>query len=420
MKGGRRSLEEKVRQKCDGEQDPISLDDITDSRFAIRLLEDGHYFCYDARSLKGWFDTGSRINPATNKNFSNANIEKIKKKFRKLGIDGEMENKLFHAVKRSNSRDLEFLQETLPHMPYLVNIKDTYNGGGNLLYYAVRPHKIHYQVEDENTEDIIKLLIKVGTDVNGKDNDGWTPLFIAVKHNLLKNCKLLIDAGADVNSVSNYGHIALSQIAPRNMFGKTVSVLKLLLENGSDVNRRSNFGSTPFASFIWYIREEGYIYDINTRYEDLVLSCVKLYIDAGADLNEVYTHREGIFSPLSISFFFKNYRTARILLENGADPNFSVNHESPLAYESFTNNILAVKYLLEFGADLDKTFNGETALYIAAKLNHLEIAELLLSRGANFHKKTDGKTPFDVAKTQKMRNLIVKYSGHPDQLAIYI
>jgi len=86
MKGGRRTESEKLTPKCEGHEDPISLDIITDPYFAIRLLENGHYFCFDVRSLHEWFKTGSRKNPATNLLFSDANIVKILKKLEKVNL----------------------------------------------------------------------------------------------------------------------------------------------------------------------------------------------------------------------------------------------------------------------------------------------------------------------------------------------
>ena len=52
--------------------------------FAIRLREGGFTRCYDIRSLKGWFATGSRKNPLTNLGFSAASLDKIEKKFKKV------------------------------------------------------------------------------------------------------------------------------------------------------------------------------------------------------------------------------------------------------------------------------------------------------------------------------------------------
>jgi len=83
MKGGRRTEEEKLTAKCAGEQDPISLNDI-EPKYAIRLTEGGHVFCFDVRSLEMLLHTGSIKNPLTNLDFSPQSLAKIDKKIYKL------------------------------------------------------------------------------------------------------------------------------------------------------------------------------------------------------------------------------------------------------------------------------------------------------------------------------------------------
>lgn len=61
--------------------------------------------------------------------------------------------------------------------------------------------------------DAVRLLIKLGVDVNAKDRCGWTPLHFAARtkcpaaeqSQLIECIKLLIDAGADVNAKDEEG-----------------------------------------------------------------------------------------------------------------------------------------------------------------------------------------------------------------------
>jgi hypothetical protein len=86
-RGGRRTEAEVSANanKCANREDAVTGDLITQEN-AIRLLENGHYFCYDINTLFQWFNTGKRTNPETNLRFSDANITKIEKKFRKVGL----------------------------------------------------------------------------------------------------------------------------------------------------------------------------------------------------------------------------------------------------------------------------------------------------------------------------------------------
>ena len=90
--------------------------------------------------------------------------------------------------------------------------------------------------------DIIKTLIDKGADVNAKNNNGETALFLVARQRRVfstpdinktivgNTIKLLIDKGADVNATNNNGETALMVAASKyNYIGA-----KILLENGAD------------------------------------------------------------------------------------------------------------------------------------------------------------------------------------------
>ncbi len=61
---------------------------------------------------------------------------------------------------------------------------------------------IHKAAEEGNIE-AVKQYIAAGTDVNVKDNNGWTPLHYVANKEV---AELLIAKGADVNAISLYRH----------------------------------------------------------------------------------------------------------------------------------------------------------------------------------------------------------------------
>lgn len=85
FRGGKRTPLEKVNEKCSGVKDVVTLEKIAPEN-AIRLLENGHYYCFDIQTLFEWFQTGKRTNPLTNLLFSESNIIKINKKFIKSNM----------------------------------------------------------------------------------------------------------------------------------------------------------------------------------------------------------------------------------------------------------------------------------------------------------------------------------------------
>lgn len=58
--------------------------------------------------------------------------------------------------------------------------------------------------------ELVKLLIEFGVDVNAKNNDGRTALMMAVRSDKIETVKTLINAGAKVNIKDDDGETALS------------------------------------------------------------------------------------------------------------------------------------------------------------------------------------------------------------------
>ncbi len=62
-----------------------------------------------------------------------------------------------------------------------------------------------------------------------------------------------------------------------------------------------------------------------------------------------------------------------------------------------------------------KTKDSYTALHNAARKGHLDVATLLLDRGADIESKTNaGKTPFQLAKNQEIRDILVERGAKDD------
>jgi len=81
----------------------------------------------------------------------------------------------------------------------------------------------------------VKLLIEKGADVNVKNNNGRTPLHLALT---IEKMKLLLNAGANINEKKPNGDTVLSGCID-------IEQLQFLLENGADPNIRDNNGLLP-------------------------------------------------------------------------------------------------------------------------------------------------------------------------------
>ncbi len=92
--------------------------------------------------------------------------------------------------------------------------------------------------------EMIELLVKSGADIDGRGKDEMTPLMCAVLGFINDNydvVKKMIDLGADLNARDNNGDTPLFMAAYGN---KNPEVIKALLKYGADVNIRDDSGKT--------------------------------------------------------------------------------------------------------------------------------------------------------------------------------
>ena len=141
--------------------------------------------------------------------------------------DWSPQERLVRAAKRD---DYAEAQEAI-RLGADINAKDY--EGKSLLYLATRA----------NSVNVAKLLISKGADVNAKDNGNHVPLHQAARHNAVSVAKLLISKGANVNAITTYSTTPLHTAAYKN----SVDVARLLVGKGANVNVKNNAGRTPLS-----------------------------------------------------------------------------------------------------------------------------------------------------------------------------
>ncbi|HEV8610349.1 MAG TPA: ankyrin repeat domain-containing protein [Thermoanaerobaculia bacterium] len=109
------------------------------------------------------------------------------------------------------------------------------------------------------------------------------------------------------------------------------------------------------------------------------------------------------FTPLGLAAFFGHLDSARLLLENGADPNRAASNARRVASLHSAvagGNLEIVRELLAYGADVRaRQEGGFTPLHSAAGEGREEMVRLLLAHGADGSSRSDaGKTPADMAR----------------------
>ena len=100
----------------------------------------------------------------------------------------------------------------------------------------------------ENDMEAARWLIANGAEVNVKNEEGWTPLHLAVVDNAAEIAKILIVNGAEVNAKTEEGWTPLHAASTYD----AADVAKLLIDNGTDVNAKRNDGETPLDVILEY------------------------------------------------------------------------------------------------------------------------------------------------------------------------
>ena len=137
------------------------------------------------------------------------------------------------------------------------------------------------------------------------------------------------------------------------------------------------------------------------------VDCLKLLIDAGANINETNSHNE---SPLLFASKCTNVGAVKVLIQAGANVNkISYQGESPLLVAARDSNIHIVKMLVETGADVNYVgYMRSTPFHFAAWLNTPAVIRVIYTHGGvrdlekkNMHYEQSGDelryTPLELA-----------------------
>jgi ankyrin repeat protein len=164
---------------------------------------------------------------------------------------------------------------------------------------------------------LVEQLLEAGADVESPNGDGQTALMLAAGVGSLEIAKLLVERGADVNAKEAWrDQTALIWAVDRNY----PELTQFLIDQGADVNVRasandwdSQITSEPRAQY----RPVGGLTALLYAARSGCTRCVRSLLAAGADIDQPTP--EGM-TPLMIAIDNTSYDTARVLLDEGANP----------------------------------------------------------------------------------------------------
>ncbi|MHC9537915.1 MAG: ankyrin repeat domain-containing protein [Vulcanimicrobiota bacterium] len=227
---------------------------------------------------------------------------------------------------------------------------------------------------EHDNQEMARILISAGDDVNSRDNSGYTPLHKAAEKGYTEIARMLILKGADVNAKTRKGLTPLCTASMKN----ATEIMELLMNKGAEVNVKGDHEGTPLHAAC-----------INGN-----LRMVELLISKGANVNAAGG------TALLGALAYTHPDIARLLISKGADINArggSMGY-SPLHMSLYSSDKLT-SLLVSQGAMINSRSNdGSTPLHVAALNGHPEDIKYLLDHGAEVNAKdNNGRTPLKIA-----------------------
>ncbi|XP_064635379.1 putative ankyrin repeat protein RF_0381 [Lineus longissimus] len=249
--------------------------------------------------------------------------------------------------------------------------------------------------------EMAKSVLSPGMDLNSSMGITGTPLCAAIEAGALELVQKLLLLGCDVNKNNEDGESPLS-LAIRK---KNVTMIILLIEAGSNVsNDQSKLGDLPLCDavrFNWF-------------------SVVEKLLEFGAEVNALNYDCD---SALHLSVSLGHRKMTGLLLAHGADPlAYNNNGESSVHVAAMMGDFRAIETIVRFAKthqDLDASLSssknercplaakyldhkqgltGRTSLHIGVTNSCVEIVEYLIKAGCNVNAcSNDGETPLSLA-----------------------
>jgi len=342
----------------------------------------------------------------------------------RVDLQGDGSSPLHHAVQYGHKSVVEML---VAHGAD-VNAKDGWGKGKTPLEIASSHNRkdliellsskgaettsIHLAAQLGDLEKV-KAFLERGTDINAKNDDGMTPLLLAISNKQTEVTKFLIENGADVNVGDKQDYVPLVY-ALGNEDSNTV---QLLLDKGADIKSKDT--AMGFSVLHWAILMDS-------------KESTELILAAGADVKAKSNTGE---TPLDVAAYGASAAIGELLAAKGAevtslaaaaymgdidkvkaflDEGIDVNQKTGMIQGTALHSAAAgghqevVGFLISKGSDVGaQNRAGQTPLHIAAQAGHLEVVQLLLKKGATANAKDSrGRTPTDLAQEAKHEEVV--------------
>lgn len=221
--------------------------------------------------------------------------------------------------------------------------------------------------DETSRHEMVKYLLEKKVDTGVKDNDGCTPLLIAVKLGHEGVVDLLLKAG----KYPWGGGIVEEAIHYATCHGET-AILEMLLDSQPGLQVKD-------IQFTRTLNESIFLLGLAARYGHD--TTVELLLKRGASINCEDITEDGK-TALQMAAEKGRIGVMKLLLEGGADVNLIKSVADIAAYR----NEAAVVLLVEKGIDITKrSIVGDTVLFAAADEGQKDLVNALLARGIDIN-----------------------------------
>lgn len=221
----------------------------------------------------------------------------------------------------------------------------------------------------------VEVLLARGADPNAVDNEGRTPLRIAVEHGRLASVRALLAAGADVGARFEADDCAALDLAAGE--GGRADMLREVIRHSADVNVAGCRGLTALHRAAFHDQA----------------GAVDLLVEAGANLEA--TDAVG-WAPLHDACAEGSSGAMAALLRHGADSGrLDKKGRAPLHLAAERGHLLAVRALVATGANVGLRYGSNecSPLDVAAVSGHVRVVKAIVPHVSDINAAaSDGRT----------------------------